>query len=166
MLFRKIFRKSERGQGIAEYTIIFPPVLLLTILITIGISDRIGDVYCEMVNAIQPDSCVIAEAAEPEEEEEVCIPLQQDEGGSQCDQSDECDLLPGLNNGSYTSTSDIDTFVLKAGRDYHMYFSGITDDGCYYVDIEGSHVSWNKVGSGPDCKDVSHAQSWNHILCD
>jgi hypothetical protein len=163
MLFRKLLKKSERGQGIAEYTILFPPVLLVTILITMGISDRIGDVYCEMVNTIQPDSCVIAEAAPPEEED--CIEFQAEEGGSQCEQSDECDLLPGLNNGSYTSSSDIDTFVLKAGRDYHMYTSGITDDGCYYVDMEGPHVSWTKVDEGPDCQDVSHIQSWRHPVC-
>lgn len=64
--------------------------------------------YCDVVGMFRPEVCaeyVLAEESspfEPEEtkEPEMCIILQEEEGGSQCDQSQDCTLLPWVNNGS------------------------------------------------------------------
>lgn len=169
MNIKKLLRQSERGQAYAEYTVLFPPVLLLSIMILIPLTERANYIFCRMVNTLDPTICE-SWAEEPTDEVEAakpkdCVVLDQEEGGSQCDQSDDCALLPGLNNGSFVSSGDIQSFVIKAGVEYHMYESGLTNDGCYMVDISGSHVNWEKVGSGPHCKDISHAQAWKVQLC-
>jgi hypothetical protein len=102
---------------------------------------------------------------EPTPEEPVCVVLEEDTGSSQCEQSGVCAVLPGLNEATYTSSEPIATFVIKAGREYHMFSSGLTDDGCYLVEISGNTVSWQKYAGGRDCKDVSHGQAWQVPLC-
>ena len=70
-----------------------------------------------------------------------------------------------MNAGTFTASSKIYNFVIKAGKQYNIFESGYTDDGCYQVNIDGSVVSWVKVGSGSTCKDVSHSQAWKKPLC-
>ncbi len=102
-----------------------------------------------------------------------CHVLQESEGGSECDASPDCNLLPGVNNGYWEAPEDqpIRSFVIKAGRDYHIYQSGITYDGCYEVwlgedaGLPADAVQWEKIGDGGNCKDVSHMQSWFVPLC-
>jgi hypothetical protein len=162
-------RRSERGQALAEYMPLFPPVLLLAILILMPVSQHAGYIYCRMVNALEPQMCEVVlgdelpdESTDPEDD---CVVLQEEEGGSQCDQSEDCSLLPGINTGTFWASSKIEAFVIKAGQEYHIYTSGITDDGCYYVGLNNDMVSWDKVGTGPHCKDISHSQAWKVQLC-
>ena len=161
-------RRSERGQAITEYMPLFPPVLLLAVLILMPVSQHAGYIYCRMVNALEPQLCEAAPVEEPEETQEPddpCVTLMEEEGGSQCDQADDCSLLPGINTGTFWASAKIEGFVIKAGQEYHIYTSGITDDGCYYVDLDNDRVSWDRIGSGPHCKDISHSQAWKTPLC-
>lgn len=86
----------------------------------------------------------------------------QDSGGSFCEQNDNCTHLdPGTNSGVYVEQNgDIDVLVIKAGVEYHIYETGMTDDGCYYVTIEDNIATWERVGTGPECQDISHLQMW------
>jgi hypothetical protein len=164
--------RSERGQALAEYMPLIPPVLLLSVLILMPLADHTSDIFCRMVNTMEPEKCVVTdidvdEEPTPEPEEEpICVPLQEEEGGSQCDQSGDCDVLPGVNKGYYDATDDIQTFVIKAGKGYHKYYAGETNDTCYAVNINGNHVEWERVGKGKNCKDISHTQSWRSYVCD
>ncbi len=171
MNLRKLFKRSERGQALAEYTVLFPPVLLISFMVLIPLSTHANFIFCEMLYAMDPsagqcDQWLSEEpVVEDETPEDECIVFNAEEGASQCSQSDDCAELPGLNTGSYDSSDDIESFVIKAGQDYHIYETGLTEDGCYYVEITGSHVSWERYGSGPQCKDVSHTEVWNTPLC-
>ncbi len=80
--------------------------------------------------------------------------------GKECQQSQDCILLdnPG-NSGSFTSPRPI-SHVKVTAKDVYEYQTGDTNDGCYHVVINGSFLSWNRVGEGPDCKDVSNVQVW------
>jgi hypothetical protein len=169
MNIRRFLRKSERGQAIAEYTVLFPPVLLLSMMVLIPVTERANYIFCRMVNALDPSVCE-AWIEEPEDEqaspsEELCITLEEESGGSQCDQHMDCTLLPGLNYGSFEASKPIQGFVIKAGQEYHIYETTTTDDGCYDVTLDGNHVEWEKVGSGSGCKDISHNQVWKVALC-
>lgn len=79
--------------------------------------------------------------------------------GSACDQSPDCDLLdnPG-NAGSYIAGRTI-AYVEITDQDYHRYYPGDSDD-CRSVNISGNSLSWERIGDGPDCKDVSNVQVW------
>ena len=173
MNLRKMLNKSERGQAIVEYAVLFPPLLLISFMVLIPVTSRANYIFCSMVYAMDPSvgQCdqwldnPVEEEEEQMPEEDECVVLQEELGGSQCDQHEDCDHLPGLNTGSYEASDDIDAFVIKAGQEYHVYESGLTEDGCYYVEIVGNHVSWERYGSGPHCKDVSHEQVWKVPLC-
>jgi hypothetical protein len=176
MNLRKMFQKSERGQALAEYVVLLPPMLLVSFMVLIPVASRANYIFCSMVYVMDPsvgqcDQWLNNPVEEEEEvvvageDEEECVVLQEESGGSQCDQHDDCDHLPGLNVGSYEASEDIDAFVIKAGKDYHVFESGLTEDGCYYVEIIGNQVSWERYGGGKDCKDVSHEQVWKTPLC-
>ena len=53
-------RKSERGQALAEYMPLIPPILLLSVLILVPLSDSAGDIFCQMVNSMEPEKCLVA----------------------------------------------------------------------------------------------------------
>ncbi len=91
------------------------------------------------------------------------MPLE--EGASYCSQHEDCTELPGLKEGNYSSVGTIETFIIKAGTEYHIYDSGETNDGCYYVSIFANHVTWQRTGHGRNCKDISHTQVWNIPVC-
>src|SRR3972149_6211544 len=78
--------------------------------------------------------------------------------GKECSQSPNCILLdePG-NSGSFIAPRAI-VAVLITAKDVFAYQPGDTNDGCYHVVIDGTYLSWNRVGTGPDCKDVSNVQ--------
>jgi len=80
--------------------------------------------------------------------------------GKECEQSPNCILLdePG-NSGSFTAPRIITNIFITA-KDFHEYFPGDADDGCYKVSIHGRNLSWERIGSGPDCKDISNVQVW------
>lgn len=95
-----------------------------------------------------------------------CVVWSPETGSALCDKTEGCDILKGTNSGYYLAPDDIDSFVIKAGRDYMVYESGRTRDGCYNVQIAHGSVSWVKVGSGKYCKDVSHLQVWQVPWCE
>jgi Flp pilus assembly pilin Flp len=96
---------------------------------------------------------------------EECVVLIMDGGCSQCEHHENCTCLPGVNSGFYTGYDVIDSLVIKAGQEYHIYYSGYTDDGCYRVIINEDVAIWRKVGRGSWCKDISHLQSWYQPIC-
>jgi len=53
-------RLSERGQALAEYMPLIPPILLLSVLILVPLSDSAGDIFCQMVNSMEPEKCQVA----------------------------------------------------------------------------------------------------------
>ena len=78
--------------------------------------------------------------------------------GQECSQSPNCILLdePG-NSGSFIAPRTIKAVLITAQGAF-AYPPGDTNDGCYHVVIDGTYLSWNRIGSGPDCKDVSKVQ--------
>jgi hypothetical protein len=170
MNLRKMLQKSERGQALAEYAVLMPPVLLIGFMVLMPLTAHANYVFCRMVYAMDPSvgQCDQylgeEEVVEEEEVQDDCVVFNAEEGASQCSQDDTCVELPGLNTGSYDSGDDIDAFIIKAGKDYHIYESGLTEDGCYYVEITGSHVTWERYG-GDECKDISNTQVWNSPIC-
>jgi hypothetical protein len=187
-------KASEKGQALAEYMPLIPPALLISAAVMVPLSEASSDVYCDVANELQPGECVMPddeedggvsvwEAGEVEQsptptpdagddgdgedagDDVACTVLQESEGGSQCDHDPECTKLPGHNSGTYYANDVVDNLVIKAGKEYHVYESGTTADGCYNVTIFSNLVSWERVGSGKSCKDVSHTQVWMTPLC-
>lgn len=167
--------KNERGQALAEYHVLIPGSILMVLATFSLIVDPLKGMYCDAVGVFQNGVCKTSEVAgaggEGDGEEapnpeptEYCVPLMQEEGCSQCDQGD-CTCLPGVNSGVYNGKSDIGSLIIKAGVEYHIYYSGVTDDGCYDVSIDGNMASWSKVGDGRDCQDISHLESWYTPVC-
>src|SRR3989344_1336274 len=81
--------------------------------------------------------------------------------GKECTQAPDCDHLdsPG-NQGSHTAPGPI-VRVNITDQDIHTYLpEGNTNDGCRSVTIIGNNVTWERFGSGRDCKDVSNVQVW------
>lgn len=161
-----------------EYNIMMTGLFMITIVVMMGTGETLREPFCRIADTLNWPACAElqpgwGEPEEPAEEDEVCHVLQGDEGGSQCDQDENCTLLPGVNDGEWTAPSGdpIRSFVIKAGRDYHIYQSGLTYDGCYRVwlgleaGLPAETVQWEKVGTGSHCQDVSHLQSWFVPLC-
>jgi Flp pilus assembly pilin Flp len=173
--------KNERGQAFAEYFVLFPGSILMVLAGFSLVGRSIKDAYCEVVDVFSSGICQTAEVDQrdleegdpvvdgsptPTPTEEICVVLQAEDGCSQCDQSQDCTCLPGVNAGTYSASENVESFVIKAGQEYHVYHTGYTDDGCYHVTIEGNMAAWEKVGGGNACKDVSHLQSWYTPLCE
>ena len=164
-------RKSERGQAFAEYMPLIPPVLLLSVLILVPLAENSSDIFCRMVNAMEPERCEVITVDEeeqlPEEEPDDCIPLQESEGGSQCDQSSVCTKFDLPGPSVWNPTVPIQTVVVKAGQGYFK-FNETTNDGCYNISIDTDpyQIRWEKVGHGSNCKDISHVQAWEALVCE
>lgn len=81
-------------------------------------------------------------------------------GGRECSQSPDCILLeePG-NSGSYTTPRDIDYFYITA-KDAIRFDPGNLVNNCFNVSLDGKKLTWNLIGQGPSCKDVSNIQIW------
>jgi hypothetical protein len=158
--------KNQKGQALAEYQILLPGAILLATLAGRMLSGPINDAYCSVISPFDPSACGGSEVIEapvvpPENDPEACVTVQESQGGSQCDASADCSVLPGLNSGTWNSTNgDVKVFVIKAGQNYNIYETGSTGDGCYWVQFGESSISWNKIGGGKNCKDISHLQSW------
>ena len=80
----------------------------------------------------------------------------------------------GEANGSFTYDGElsIEAVVIKAGRTYDVrrdnpyVYEYVTDDGCYIVKFKTNTVTWEKIGGGKDCQDVSHLDAWSAPLCE
>jgi Flp pilus assembly pilin Flp len=175
---RKLF-KQENGQAFAEYFVLIPGSILMVLAGYSLVSNSIKRAYCDVVGVFNSSICETVDIEEGDEDQEepeievtltptpeICVVLQESEGCSQCDQSASCTCLPGTNAGTYNGMDQIDSFVIKAGKEYHVYHTGYTDDGCYHVTIDGDMASWEKVGGGNTCQDVSHLQTWYTPLCE
>jgi len=166
--------KNEGGQAMAEYHVLIPGSILMVLAAFVLVADPVKNMYCEAVGLFQNGICETEEVVGGGEEDEAptpepsptdyCVILQQEQGCSQCDVGD-CTCLPGVNAGEYNASSDIGSLVIKAGKEYHVYYSGPTSDGCYDVFLDGNFASWTKTGGGKDCKDVSHLESWYTPIC-
>ncbi len=80
-----------------------------------------------------------------------------------CQQAPNCikDDNPG-NSGVYTAPNTILDFVIKAGQnEFHFAPPGPHNDGCYTVSF--STVTYEKVGSGSECQDISHTETWYFV---
>jgi hypothetical protein len=80
--------------------------------------------------------------------------------GRECQQAADCILLdePG-NSGEFSAPGEIVKADITA-KDVFTFLPGLTEDGCYRVNIEGRNITWQRYGSGPNCKDVSNVQVW------
>jgi hypothetical protein len=169
----KALKRSEKGQALGEYSILMTGFFMITIVMMTATGEALRNPFCSIADTLNWPACAELHPA-PEEEEEVCHVLQESEGGSECDASPDCNVLPGINSGLWDAPDDspIRSFVIKAGRDYHIYQSGITFDGCYEVwlgteaGLPADTVQWEKIGDGAQCRDVSHMQSWFIPLCE
>ncbi|OGO20428.1 MAG: hypothetical protein A2Z14_04655 [Chloroflexi bacterium RBG_16_48_8] len=178
----KVLRKlqaNEKGQAFVEYFVLIPGSILMVLAGFSLVGGAVKKAYCDVVDVFSSGVCqsVEVEGIDQDQEEpefevtptptiEACVVLQEEQGCSQCDQSSQCTCLPGMNAGIYNGADDIDSFVIKAGKEYHIYTTGYTDDGCYHVTIDGDMASWEKVGGGNTCMDVSHLQTWYTPLCE
>jgi Flp pilus assembly pilin Flp len=176
-MMKKLLKRlliKEEGQGFAEYAVLFPGAIMVVIAMIFSLGPGLKDRYCEIVGMFSNGICAVADAdIEPEDEpdltptptEEYCVVLQQEQGCSQCDAaSPDCICLPGTNEGTYEA-DDLKSLVIKAGKEYHVFYSGWTDDGCYYVQLEDTYAWWQKYEDGSDCQDVSHIQAWWLLIC-
>src|SRR3989344_280646 len=80
--------------------------------------------------------------------------------GSECQHSKSCILLDEPGNSGSFSAPQIISHVFITAKDYHRFDPPGKNDGCYDVKISGRELGWNRVGDGPDCKDVSNVQIW------
>ena len=178
MKLSKFFKRQE-GQALIEYGLILPGVFFIAMGSAWLLGPGARDVFCTVSDTLNYPACaeLSPEWGQPVVEEPlVCHTLLEEQGASECDQSTDCVVLPGEDSGIWTSPDrELASFVIKAARDYHIYQSGITWDGCYLVQLgefdgdpptyDPYTVIWERVGSGPQCQGVSHLQSWYTPLC-
>ena len=178
----KVLRKlqrTEQGQAFAEYFVLIPGSILMVLAGFSLVRGAVKEAYCDVVDlfssgicgetqeaGVDQDAPAVDITSTPTPTIQACIVLQEAQGCSQCDQDPSCTCLPGVNVGMYVGQEDIASFVIKAGKEYHVYQTGYTDDGCYHVTIEGDIALWEKVGGGSTCQDVSHLQTWYSPICD
>jgi len=159
-------RKSERGQALVEYMPLIPPVLLLSVLVLVPLAENSSDIFCRMVNALEPEKCEVITVEEEEQlPEDDCIVFEESEGGSQCQQSGVCSLFELPGPSVWYPSDPVETVIIKAGTDYYKFYSPGSNDGCYEVTIDEDRVEWELVGDEEDCKDISHAQAWESLVC-
>jgi hypothetical protein len=155
-------KTKQRGQAMAEYQVLIPGGILLSIALLIIFGNGLSGIYDFAVGWFLDAF-----------EGNVCIRegyIDDRSSGSRCDRSDNCDLIepmPGedFNSGSFTSSEPVHIAVIKAGTTYHIMESGTTNDGCYAVQFTGNTVYWWKIDDSPECQDASHVQSWVRPLC-
>jgi hypothetical protein len=159
-------KKSERGQALAEYMPLIPPVLLLSVLILIPLAENSSDIFCRMVNAMEPETCEVITVDEEEElPEDDCIIFHEIEGASQCDKSGVCTLFEMPGPSVWYPSEPIETVIIKAGTDYYKFNSPGSNDGCYNVAIEDDRIEWELIGDEEDCHDISNVQAWEALIC-
>lgn len=166
-------KTKQSGQALIEYMPVMTTVGTAAFLILIPLSSRLGDILSRIPSSLSPNSSppaanvVAAPLEEPLIEEKLaCVDFQASNGASQCDHDRSCSVLNGINSGFYVDPGGaIETLVIKAGQNYVQYSAGHTNDGCYDVIIDGATVSWQRIGSGSNCKNISHLQSWRASFC-
>jgi Flp pilus assembly pilin Flp len=95
---------------------------------------------------------------------EQCTVLELTGDCSQCEGDPDCVCLPGINAGT-VEIEGVESLVIYAGKEYHIFYTGFTDDGCYYVNIDSEEIWWEKYMHGRDCKKIDHLQAWKVVIC-
>jgi hypothetical protein len=161
--------KTNKGQAMAEYTVLYPGAIILTIALLWALGGSVKDLLRRGINDLMDSTSAHSTVCEED--------IIGQEGGSYCEQSALCDHIepqttPGcadFNNCSVALDWNPGVVVVKAGLDYQIYIEGdeqysyTTADGCYSVTYSGNGggmLHWQKIGSGPSCHDASHVQSW------
>ncbi len=180
MNFQIFSKAKERGQSMVEYATLLPPILLISFIVLVPLAEHANYIFCRMVYVMDPseDKCdewLERGGFDPETGqqnsdgssygEDECISMVYGSGSSICDTNPDCNTTAGLNSGIYWSDEDVESFVINAGQEYHIYESGYTDDGCYLVNIHLNRVEWQKVGTHEGCLDIDHTQVWNVPVC-
>lgn len=157
--------KHSSGQALAEYMPVLTGSVFGVVTIAWIFGTGVGNIYTDILDRMTALGSPATES-ESAGEGDICVYFEADQGGSQCEQDENCTQLPGSNSGFYADQQgEIEVLVIKAGKEYHVYNSGVTEDGCYNVSIAGNSATWEKVGGGSSCKDVSHLQSWRVPFC-
>lgn len=78
--------------------------------------------------------------------------------GAECQQNPNCILLENRGNSGTESFPRNIRAVQITSQEVRTYQPGLTEDGCYRVNIEGRNLTWQKYGEGPNCKDISNIQ--------
>lgn len=160
-------KKPHEGQALAEYMPILTGSVFGVVAIAWILGAGMGNIYADILDQMAPSLSPPAAQSEPPPNEGTCVYFEADQGGSGCEQDENCTQIPGSNSGFYADQQgDIEVLVIKAGVEYHIYSSGLTEDGCFDVSIEGNTATWHKVGGGSSCKDASHLQSWRIPFCE
>jgi hypothetical protein len=174
--------RRETGQALAEYHVLIPAAVMLSIVAAVVVGGVVGDLYQAGVDvflaAFQGNYGPPADDQAPDDY--ICVEESQitgQDGGSFCEQNENCDHIepvnvdgcPDFNNCSIGYSPKPSVVVIKAGRDYQIYieegqqeFSYTTEDGCYEVtyNFDSESLTWTKLWGGNDCKDASHVQAW------
>lgn len=80
--------------------------------------------------------------------------------GSECQQNSDCILLENPEkSGTFSAPRAISQVKISA-KETFTYSKGSNGDNCYKVTIENRSLSWQKIGDGPECKDISNIQVW------
>lgn len=159
-------RKSERGQALVEYMPLIPPVLLLSVLVLVPLAENSSDIFCRMVNALEPEKCEVITVEEEEQlPEDDCVVFVESQGASQCEQSSDCSLFEFPGPSVWYPSEPVETVIIKAGTNYFKFYSPGSNDGCFDVVIETDRVEWELVGDEEDCQDISNVQAWETLVC-
>lgn len=153
--------KNNKGQGLTEYAIIIPTVILLVIGVASAVGTNVDDVYRHVASVIVG--------------QKTCVPQYDHSDNSVCDGAEYCEKVEyeDVDSGSYIykDALSIDAVVIKAGRTYEvrrddpLQFVYVTDDGCYQVIFKTNKISWERTGGGQDCQGVSHMDHWQAPIC-
>lgn len=156
---RKLFR-NQGGQALAEYVVLIPGSIIV-IWAAYLLGGSLSDVYRHIVSIVRTPP--------------VCVEFNGLEDNSYCSQHEYCEKAEweSMDEGSfeYEDALVVDTVVVKAGltytivRDNPSKISYTTNDGCYKVTIKTNKVDWDRVGSGKDCKEISHIDVWQAPIC-
>jgi hypothetical protein len=181
--------RREHGQALAEYHVLIPGAVMVTILVAVAVGAGIGNLYETGVDVFL--AALQGSYSPPTDEQStqdyICVEEDQitgQNGGSFCEENESCDHIEPLNvdgcddfnNCSIGYGPNPSVVVIKAGRDYQIYIedgeesqdtvSYTTEDGCYQVsyDFGSESLTWIKLGGGSDCKDASHLQAWQQTM--
>lgn len=155
------FFKKQKGQALTEYVFILPGIIFIVWGAAGIVGGGAADVYRHVTSVFTGQL--------------ECVPQYDFWDNSICDQNDLClkQEYEDAESGSFTfdGALTVDSVVIKAGKIYEVVrddpfqFTYTTDDGCYTVTFKTNRVDWERTGSGPDCKNVSHVDHWQAPIC-
>ena len=79
---------------------------------------------------------------------------------AECTQASNCVVLEDPGDSGTFQVDGIIYNVFLTHKEIIAFDESVTEDGCYRVNIEGSTVSWERIGFSSECKDISNIQIW------